>query len=192
MDRSESFLESLRLWARQLLARTQSLNSADFNRSRRYSRLQVLFRLSIASFVLALFSLSILFLHSYRGYAKIVDARLAHGYLTSRGGIYAAPRVLRPGQKLTRDGLAAALHRSGYIEGNDAGEVWNGSFAVRDNAIEIHSNNGVGPAAVVQVTFDPDGRILHLMGDDLALDSFTLEPESLTNDSTTNGGAHAH
>ena len=91
-------------------------------------------RFTIAIFILALSSLSAFFIHSYRSYAKIVDARLAHGYLTSRAGIYAAPRTLRAGQKLSRDGLAAALRRAGYIESDDSSEVWNGSFSVRETA----------------------------------------------------------
>src|SRR5205085_1743576 len=35
------------------------------------------------------------FAYLYSHYSKIVDERLASGYLTSRAGIYAAPRVLR-------------------------------------------------------------------------------------------------
>ena len=35
---------------------------------------------------------------SYRYYSQIIDARMASGYLTSRPGLYAAPRVLEAGQ----------------------------------------------------------------------------------------------
>ena len=38
---------------------------------------------------------------SYRFYSQIIDARLANGYLTSRPGLYAAPRVLEAGQQLS-------------------------------------------------------------------------------------------
>src|SRR5256885_15593688 len=80
------------------------------------------------------------FLHSYSTYAKIVDARLTRGYLISRAGIYAAPRTLRPGQKFSEVSLAAALRRAGYIESEDAGEIWNGSFTLQDNTIELRPN----------------------------------------------------
>jgi penicillin-binding protein 1B len=146
-------------------------------------------RVAIAILVFALISLSAFFIHSYRSYAKIVDARLAHGYLTSRAGIYAAPRTLRAGQKLSRDGLAAALRRAGYIESDDASEVWNGSFSVNDAAVEIRPNNTAGYPSIVRVTFDPAGRITELTGDDIDLDSFTLAPESLTNDASMKSGA---
>src|SRR5713226_10677295 len=69
-------------------------------------------RLFIATIIITLISCSTFFIHSYRAYAKIVDARLAHGYLISRAGIYAAPRILRPGQKLSRDELAAVLRHA--------------------------------------------------------------------------------
>ena len=60
--------------------------------SKHRSRRRVLLRIVIASFAIALICLSAFFIHSYRSYAKIVDARLARGYLT-RAGIYAASRI---------------------------------------------------------------------------------------------------
>ncbi len=39
------------------------------------------------------------------------------------------------------------------------------------------------------MTFDRDGRIKELLGDGVTLDSFTLAPESLTNDAFTKGAA---
>src|SRR2546425_1373960 len=74
-----------------------------------------LFRISVAIVGVALISLSVFLVHSYRTYAKLVDDRLAHGYLTSRAGIYAAPRTLRVGQKYSRESLADVLRRAGYI-----------------------------------------------------------------------------
>jgi penicillin-binding protein 1B len=124
---------------------------------------------------------------SYRSYAKIVDARLAHGYLTSRAGIYAAPRVLRAGQKYSPAGLAMALRRAGYIENDDAAEVWNGSFSIQDRAIEIRPNSSAGSPSQVRVSFDRGERISELTGDEVTLDSFTLAPEPVTSDSMKTG-----
>ena len=53
---------------------------------------------------------------SYRFYSQIIDARLESGYLTSRPGLYAAPRVLQAGQKLSREKIVPALRRAGYLE----------------------------------------------------------------------------
>src|SRR3989440_7302485 len=134
-------------------------------------------RYGLAIFLLASVSLIVLLVHSYRSYAKLVDARLARGYLTSRAGIYAAPRTLRAGQKFSRATLADALARAGYVESSDAGEVWNGSFSTSARAIEIRPNKGF--PSIVTITFDRDQRIAGLVGDDVAIDSFTLPPEPL-------------
>src|SRR6266404_5868348 len=146
-------------------------------------------RFTIMIFTLALISLSAFFVNSYRSYAKIVDARLARGYLISRAGIYAAPRTLRPGQRLSPEALAAALRRAGYLDDENASEIWNGSFSIRNDAVEIRPNNSSGYPSVLRVSFDSDGRIAQLTGDEVTLDSFTLAPESLTNDTLTKGGA---
>jgi penicillin-binding protein 1B len=148
-------------------------------------------RALLLALLLALISLGAFLTHSYHSYAKIVDERLARGYLTSRAGIYAAPRTLRAGQKLSPDGLAAVLRRAGYIESEDASEVWNGSFSMADATVEIRPNNIGGYPAVVRVAFDPTGRIAELTGDEISLDSFALAPESLTNDAATKSSARS-
>jgi len=148
-------------------------------------------RALLLTFLLALISFGAFLTHSYRSYAKVVDQRLARGYLISRAGIYAAPRTLRAGQKLSPNGLATALRRAGYIESEEASEVWNGSFSVADAAVEIRPNNTGGYPSVVRVTFDPTGRIAELTGDEISLDSFALAPESLTNDAATKSGVRS-
>ena len=124
-----------------------------------WPRLRIAIRLTVAVSLLTIISLAAFFIHSYRSYAKIVDARLAHGYLTSRAGIYAAPRTLRRGQKLSAEGLAAALRRAGYVESDESTGVWNGSFEVSENAVEIRPNSSESFPAAVRVTFDRVGRI---------------------------------
>ncbi|HMJ24773.1 MAG TPA: transglycosylase domain-containing protein [Pyrinomonadaceae bacterium] len=118
-----------------------------------------------------------------------MDARLSHGYLTSRAGIFAAPRTLRAGQKLSPDGLAAELRRSGYVESEEASEVWNGSFSVNGAAVEIRTNEIGASAPVVRVVFEPSGRIIQITGDEIELASFTLAPASLTSDALMKGGS---
>ncbi|HLM24568.1 MAG TPA: transglycosylase domain-containing protein, partial [Pyrinomonadaceae bacterium] len=124
---------------------------------------------------------------SYQYYSQIIDARLASGYLTSRPGLYAAPRVLQAGQKLSREKLVAALRRAGYLE-SKASDVWSGSFAVTDSAIEIRpGRSSTKKPALVQVSFAGD-QIVELRGDGILLESFRLEPEILSNDLSSKGG----
>lgn len=126
-------------------------------------------------------------LRSYTYYSQIIDARLASGYLTSRPGLYAAPRVLQPGQKLSREKLFTALRRAGYVE-TKASDVWSGSFTFSDSTLEIRP----GPSRrsqpeVVSVIFAAD-EIAELRGDGIALESFALQPEILSNDLSSKGG----
>ena len=49
-------------------------------------------------------------LRSYKYYSRLIDARLQSGYLTSRPGLYAAPHVIKVGQKLSRADLINYLN----------------------------------------------------------------------------------
>jgi penicillin-binding protein 1B len=150
-------------------------------------RLKWLLRFAVIAVAITLLGLTLFLIHSYRTYAKLVDDRLARGYQTSRAGIYAAPRVLRVGQKYSPARLAEVLRCSGYIESDSASEVWSGSFSATDKRIDLRQNNIDAPA-IISVTFDTNGRIGGLTRDGLDTESFTLSPESLT-DGVTKGAS---
>jgi len=103
-------------------------------------------------------------LSSYKYYSRIIDARLASGYLTSRPGLYAAPRLLQVDQKLSRADLIVALRRAGYVQ-SEGSNVWSGSF--RESAA---------------------AKISELKDDGILINSFTLEPEVLSNDPFSKAG----
>jgi penicillin-binding protein 1B len=125
---------------------------------------------------------------SYNYYSQIIDARLATGYLTSRPGLYAAPRVLQAGQKFSAEKLITTLRRAGYLESTASG-VWSGSFTANGAVVEIRPNNtsGGNQPHLVSATF-ADGQIAELTGDGVALETFTLEPEALSNDVSSKAG----
>ncbi|MGI8918616.1 MAG: transglycosylase domain-containing protein [Pyrinomonadaceae bacterium] len=127
-------------------------------------------------------------LRSYRYYSRLIDVRLASGYLTSRPGLYAAPRTIRAGQGFTQAALVKALQRSGYLE-TQASAVWSGSFKQSFGMIEIRPRrvDKTSEPRIVQVGFSTD-RISGLTGDNVPLESFTLEPEVLTNDLSSKTG----
>jgi penicillin-binding protein 1B len=121
-------------------------------------------------------------LSSYKYYSRIIDARLASGYLTSRPGLYAAPRRIQSGQKLPPADLIRALRRAGYVE-SEGSNVWSGTFYESGSVIEIRpARTTRSEPSVVRVRFDRDKTIAELTGDDLPVESFTLEPEVLSND----------
>ena len=123
---------------------------------------------------------------SYTHYAQIIDARLATGYLTSRPGLYAAPRVLQAGQKSSPEKLVTTLRRAGYLE-SKASDVWSGSFSVSQATVEIRRGRSVRKQPeLVSVVFAND-EIVELRGDGIAIESFALEPEILSNDLSSKG-----
>jgi penicillin-binding protein 1B len=153
-------------------------------RSRRRLILARVLRVVAALLVVSVVATTVAFAYLYSHYSKIVDRRLASGYLTSRAGIYAAPRALRPGQKLNAERLSEILRRAGYVDG-EASRVWNGRFSVDGDGVEIRPSNAGDNAAaqgfgVVRVEFNRRGQIESITGDGARLDSYTLEPEPLT------------
>ncbi|HEX8560030.1 MAG TPA: PBP1A family penicillin-binding protein [Pyrinomonadaceae bacterium] len=141
-----------------------------------------LLRLLCALVIAAVVATSAAFAYLYSHYSKVVDARMASGYVASRAGVYAAPRRLRAGQRMTAEGLSDILRRAGYVEG-EASRVWNGAFKVGEGAIEIfpaETQDGAEAPAAVRVAFDRRGHISGLTGDGAPLESFALAPEPLT------------
>jgi penicillin-binding protein 1B len=169
--------------------RTRRRAHASFYRDKGERRLftfRRVLRVAGALTVAAVVATAAAFAYLYSHYSKVVDARLASGYLTSRAGIYAAPRTLRAGQSMTAERLAELLRRAGYVEG-EASRVWNGSFKVENDAVEIFPSyssdlTDASGASVVRVEFERRGHVARIRGDGALLDSYTLAPEPLTVD----------
>ncbi|MFN2482170.1 MAG: transglycosylase domain-containing protein, partial [Pyrinomonadaceae bacterium] len=157
------------------------------------------FRIALIVFFAACIALASSIVYNYNAAALAVDERLAAGYLTSRAGVYAAPRVLRAGQRVPRERLAESLRRAGYVE-SGASEVWSGAFIAREGEVEIRpqaartdrSADALGfTPEVVRVRFGAKDSIAEITGDEVALDSFTLEPELLTTDTAMKTGRNS-
>jgi penicillin-binding protein 1B len=166
-------------------------------RLRRASRRMRVLRFAFAATLVLCAAAVVSIIYCYNEAADRIDRRLASGYLTSRAGLYAAPRVLRNGQNFSRERLVETLRRAGYVE-QSASDVWSGAFRTVEGAIEIsprrmsaeHAPEGFTPE-VVRVAFDRKGRIAEITGDGVALDAFALEPETLTTDAATKTGTRA-
>jgi penicillin-binding protein 1B len=125
---------------------------------------------------------------SYLYYSGLIDARLRQGYLTSRPGLYAAPETLRAGQGLSADDLVLKLRRAGYVE-SCGSDVWNGCFNRLGETIEIQPSAASKSETPVPVLASfQKAKLVELTSYGASLDSFTLEPEVLTNDLSTKPG----
>lgn len=149
---------------------------------------QIILRSVVAVIVLVLVAGSDSLLRSYKYYSRLVDARLASGYLTSRPGLYASPRTIRVGQGFSAESLVNVLRRAGYVE-TAASEVWNGSFRKQDGVVEIfpRGTEKTSRTRAVRVIFSGN-RIERLTDDEIPIEAFTLEPEVLTNELSAKAG----
>lgn len=152
-----------------------------------YSKRGVLLRSVFNLLLIALLAGGNYLVNSYKYHSRLVDARLASGYLTSRPGLYAAPRIIQPGQKLSLQDLIKTLRRAGYVESGGS-NVFSGSFRLAGSAVEIRPNhvNDARPP-IISITIDRNDKISELASENIPIESFTLEPEVLSNDVFTKG-----
>jgi penicillin-binding protein 1B len=117
----------------------------------------------------------------YFKYGAIVDARLQHPLFANTAKIYAEPREVRPGQKMTVRLIADELRQSGYSPQDAPKASPLGTFRLGDSSIVVHP----GP----QSYHSEDGATIHIdrgevdsitddHGQDLA--SYELEPTLIT------------
>ncbi len=119
----------------------------------------------------------VVFAYYYMKYQKVVDERLAAGPLfASVAQIYAAPKEVRTGQKLTIASIAADLRSAGYNMNSQLG-----TFQEREDSILIKP----GP----QSFHNTDGATISTSGGQIsaitaengvALRSYELEPQLIT------------
>jgi penicillin-binding protein 1B len=117
----------------------------------------------------------------YFKYREIVDERLKQPMFANTAKIFAAPREVRPGQKLSAHVLSAELREGGYSPEGDAKPSQLGTFAETAASVTVHP----GP----QSYHAQDGAVIHVSAgvvdtimDDHGqpLSSYELEPLLIT------------
>ncbi len=119
--------------------------------------------------------------HYYNKYAKVVDERLKQPLFANTAKIYAAPREIRPGQKLNARLIANELREAGYTVDGVAHPSEMGTFTEAGSAITIHPGS--------QSYHSPDAATIHTQSgvvDSItdekgqSLSSYELEPLLIT------------
>ncbi len=146
---------------------------ASFPLIRRYPKLFIAAGAIAASMVVAV-------LYVYAQYAKLVSERLAGGSLQTSSAIYAAPRVIGPGDELTRQQIISHLQRAGYTEASDNRT---GHYRIAGDGIEITT----GPdswfqphTAYIEIGAKGVQRIVSRT-ENKEVGQYWLEPEVITN-----------
>jgi penicillin-binding protein 1B len=134
--------------------------------------------LTVAAVALVVLAVSGYYYFTYRG---IVDERLKQPIFASTAKIYAAPREVRPGQKLTVRLIANELHEAGYTVDGASQTSPLGTYAegvqaitVRPGPQSFHSQDG----ATIHVDYGVVSTITDDHGQPLS--SYELEPVLIT------------
>ena len=122
-----------------------------------------------------------IFGYYYFQYRHIVEERLQKPLFEQTAKIYAAPKELRVGQKLTPRTIAQQLREAGYSGDNDRDKSKLGTYALNDASITIqpgpqsyHSEQGA------TISFSR-GLVSQISGDGgQSLDAYELEPQLIT------------
>jgi penicillin-binding protein 1B len=121
------------------------------------------------------------FTHYYNKYAHIVDDRLKQPLFANTAKIYAAPREVRPGQKLTARLIAIELRQAGYTVDGLSHPSQMGTFTEANQEITVRP----GP----QSYHAPDAATIHFKSGEVesitdehgqSLASYELEPLLIT------------
>jgi len=137
-------------------------------------------KLALAAMLLVVCAGLAVFAYYYIKYERIVERRMRGPIFANAAKIYALPKLVHTGDKLTVHEIAAQLRRAGYTEGGDAPM---GTFKLVKSGIEIspgpasyHSAEG----AVIRVS---EGQVENITGTDGKRDelaAYELEPQLVT------------
>jgi penicillin-binding protein 1B len=147
-----------------------------------HSLLRRLVAVAVLLVVAGLLVFGIVFGYYYHKYRAIVDDRLSKPLFANTAKIYAAPREIRPGQKLSVRAIAQQLRDAGYSEdasGNGGSGL--GTYSENAEAITIHP----GPQSYhapesATITFE-GSSVSQITGQNGAqLAAYELEPQLIT------------
>jgi penicillin-binding protein 1B len=108
----------------------KSASGKAFNRT-------ILKTAAVAAGIVILFCVAV-FSFYYFKYKHIVDDRLEKPLFTNTAKIYAAPREVRPGQKLTASFVAQELRSAGYTEDGANPVSPMGTYSLNSESINVH------------------------------------------------------
>jgi len=139
-----------------------------------------LVKVAVAAALLVLCAAIGVFAHYYIKYEKMVEQRMRGPIFANAAKIYALPKLVRPGDKLTVHEIATELRRAGYTEGGNSSlgtfKLIKSGIEVRPGAESYHSAEG----AVIHVE---EGRVERIVASDDKHDelaAYELEPQLVT------------
>ena len=117
----------------------------------------------------------------YIKYKHIVDERLEKPLFTNTAKIYAAPREVRPGQKLTASFIAQELRSAGYTEDGATPTSPMGTYSLNAGSITVHPGTQsyhAPDSATISFSGNTVSKVTDSNGEQLA--AYELEPLLIT------------
>ncbi|PYQ44850.1 MAG: penicillin-binding protein, partial [Acidobacteria bacterium] len=93
-------------------------------------------RAAVVAFLLLAVSFTFVFTYFYIKYDRIIEKRFRTPVFANSAKIYALPRTINDGEKITAKEIAAELRRAGYSEQEGASKL--GSFELVKGGIDIN------------------------------------------------------
>jgi penicillin-binding protein 1B len=136
----------------------------------------------VRAILIVFLTLSILvvgaFSYFYVKYDRVIVKRFSSPVFSNSAHIYAAPKVIRPGQPVPAKTIAAELRHAGYAEKSDQSKM--GSYRLVNDGIEItpgpESYHSPDPARIVM----HDGKVASITSRGTDLAAYELEPQLVT------------
>lgn len=139
--------------------------------------------LTVAAIVVTftLLIVGITFSYYSNKYKPMVDERLAKPLFNQTPRIYAAPREVRDGQKLTAEAIAQQLRSAGYVESSDHNASQMGTFILRGDSITVHPGQQSYHSQDGATISFQNGAVTTISGDaGQQLAAYELEPQLIT------------
>jgi penicillin-binding protein 1B len=140
----------------------------------------VLKTVGVAVGIIFLFFIAVTSFYYFK-YKHIVDERLEKPLFTNTAKIYAAPREVRPGQKLTATFIAQELRQAGYSESGASPASPMGTYDLASRSITVHpgpQSYHAPDSATISFSGNQVSQITDASGQQLA--AYELEPLLIT------------
>ena len=135
-------------------------------------------RAALVAFLILAVSFTVLFSYFYIKYDRIIEKRFRSPVFANAAKIYALPKTVRDGEKISAREIATALERAGYSDKD--GQSTLGSFRLLKDGIEItpgqESYHSPEPARISI----HDGQVDQISSNGNDLSAYELEPQLVT------------
>jgi len=137
-----------------------------------------LLRAAVVAFLILAITFTCFFSYYYIKYDRIITKRFKTPVFANSAKIYALPRIVRDGEQISANEIAAELRRAGYSDKD--GESQMGTFHLVKSGIEItpgaESYHAPEPARISV----EDGTVSQILSRGNELSAYELEPQLVT------------